>query len=500
MTLLENNNQNQQQHKQITIISPYERFYLALKSSESKIQYPNRLQRFLEFLQIEGSTIDEKCLNLYNNLLKDKSSEEIEDLIFKFIIFQKERIARKEIGPATLTNYMKSIKLFCKMNRINVFWDIIKTIVPSDNSNGASDDRIPTVDEIQKLIEYPDRRIKTIVLIMLSSGIRLGAWDYLKWKHIIPISNNGTNNKNEIIAAKIIVYAGDDEEYFSYITPEAYYSLKEWMDFRASYGEQITPDSWLMRNTWKKVNVKQGNRTGLAKKPIKFKGSGIRILMGRAWNIQNVRGILGKGEKRHEFKSTHGFRKFFKSTCEHSGMKSLHVEMLMGHAIGLAKNYYRPKESEILEDYLKSVPFLTINDEYRLSKQVQELKEKEQNSDYVIKGKLQEMMEKNHEKDLLIEKMNQEMKIVYGKIDTFSKTVNEVDQTIRNTIYSKIEEIFTEHVKLNSNTKLLYEINKKREELFATKGFVTKEDMELIYNSVRKEQQQNNNKNNGKRT
>lgn len=299
MTLLENNNQNQQQYKQITIISPYERFYLALKSSESKIQYPNRLQRFLEFLQIEGSTIDEKCLNLYNNLLKDKSSEEIEDLIFKFIIFQKERIARKEIGPATLTNYMKSIKLFCKMNRINVFWDIIKTIVPSDNSNGASDDRIPTIHEIQKLIEYPDRRIKTIVLIMLSPGIRLGAWDYLKCKHIKPVEREGN-----IVAAKIVVYPGDDEEYFSYITPEAYYSLKEWMDFRASYGEQIAGDSWLMRNTWKKVNVTQGSRAGLAKKPIKFKGSGIRILMGRAWHIQNIRGILEEGEKRHEFKST----------------------------------------------------------------------------------------------------------------------------------------------------------------------------------------------------
>ena len=236
------------------------------------------------------------------NLLKGKTSEEIEDIIFKFIIFQKERISRKEIGPGTLTNYMKSIKLFFKMNRITVFWDIVKTIVPSDNSNGASDDRIPTIDEIQKLIEYPDRRIKTIVLIMLSSGIRLGAWDYLKWKHIKPVEREG-----QIIAAKIIVYPGDKEEYFSFITPEAYYSLKEWMDFRASYGEQITGDSWLIRNTWKKVNVTQGSRAGLAKKPIKFKSSGIRILMGRAWNIQHVRGLLEKGEKRHEFKSTHGF-------------------------------------------------------------------------------------------------------------------------------------------------------------------------------------------------
>jgi integrase len=285
-------------------------------------------------------------------------------------------------------------------------WDMVKTIIPSEQT--ASDDRIPTISEIRKLVEYPDRRIKTIVLVMLSSGIRLGAWDYLKWKHVIPIYNNNNNDdNNNFIAAKIIVYAGQDEEYFSLITPEAYHSLKEWMDFRASYGENITPESWLMRNTWKKVNVTQGSRrAGLAKKPIKFKSSGIRILMGRAWNIQNVRGILEEGEKRHEFKSTHGFRKFFKSNCEQA-MKSLHVEMLMGHNTGLARNYYRPNENEILSEYLKAIPYLTINDEYRLSKQVQELKEQDDYQKYVIDKKIKEKDEEIEQMQEQIKKLNE---------------------------------------------------------------------------------------------
>lgn len=127
------------------------------------------------------------------------------------------------------------------MNRIHIMWDIVKTIIPPEQT--ASDDRIPTIEEIRKLVEYPDRRIKTIVLIILSSGIRLVAQDYLKWKHVIPIYNNNNDNdnsKNNFLAAKIIVYAGQDEEYFSFITPEAYASLKEWMDFRASYGENIS--------------------------------------------------------------------------------------------------------------------------------------------------------------------------------------------------------------------------------------------------------------------
>ena len=44
---------------------------------------------------------------------------------------------------------------------------------------------------------------------MASSGIRLGAWDDLKWKHIEPTRKE---NEGKIIAAKVIVYSGDVEE------------------------------------------------------------------------------------------------------------------------------------------------------------------------------------------------------------------------------------------------------------------------------------------------
>jgi hypothetical protein len=47
-----------------------------------------------------------------------------------------------------------------------------------------ADDRAPKIEEISMILEYPDRRIKPIVLTMVSSGIRLGAWNYLKWKNI----------------------------------------------------------------------------------------------------------------------------------------------------------------------------------------------------------------------------------------------------------------------------------------------------------------------------
>jgi hypothetical protein len=62
---------------------------------------------------------------------------------------------------------------------------------------------------------------------MASVGFRLGTWDYLQWKHVSPIISKDENAKDgEIIAAKLVIYADEPEEYCTFITPEVYNSLK----------------------------------------------------------------------------------------------------------------------------------------------------------------------------------------------------------------------------------------------------------------------------------
>jgi hypothetical protein len=225
----------------------------------------------------------------------------------------------------------------------------------------------------------------------VSAGIRVGAWDYMKWKHITPIRKN-ENGTAIILAAKLVVYPNEPEEYFTFMTPEAYNAVKEWMDFRASFGEEITGESWILRNTWQKVKPRYSHRIGLAKYPKQFKSTGIKTLVGRALQIQGIRLKLDlrNGEKNHDWKTLHGFRKFFKTQTERV-MKSLNVEILMGHDIGLANCYYKPSEQELVEDYIKSVNLLTTNnDKSKLEKQVEELKEKSKDNEYILKAKLQE--------------------------------------------------------------------------------------------------------------
>ena len=65
------------------------------------------------------------------------------------------------------------LKLFCEMNDIVLGWKKIARRM--GRVRKAANDRAPTLEEIQRLIEYPDRRIKSIVYTMVSSGIRIGA-------------------------------------------------------------------------------------------------------------------------------------------------------------------------------------------------------------------------------------------------------------------------------------------------------------------------------------
>jgi hypothetical protein len=358
--------------------NPYENFLYALRAPESKRQYPRRFKVFLDFLQPEVQKvpfkeIEKQANRFYSLAIKDKNW--VNTKLKDFVSFQIKRAIKGEISYMTIRNYYRATKLFCEMNEIELSWKKISRGIPKGREYG--DDRIPTIEEIRKIIEYPDRRIKAVVSMMVSGGFRLGSWEYLKWKHIKPIEKKGT-----IVAAKVLIYAGESEEYFTFITPEAYKYLKEWMECRISYGEKISDDSFIFRDMWQTTDSNTRNMPRHALNPKRISTFAVKRMIERAIWAQGLRKPLQHGAKRHEFKSSHGFRKFFKTFAEQV-MKPVHVELLLGHNIGLSGAYYKPTENQLLEDYLNAVNLLTINEENSLKKKVEELTEKQDEISYL---------------------------------------------------------------------------------------------------------------------
>ena len=97
----------------------------------------------------------------------------------RFIQSEKDRVDRKEITGGTLRNRVKVIKRYCEVTDVTITWKKISRGLPKGKR--YADDRAPTLEEIREITEYPDRRIKPIVYVMISSGIRVGVWDYLRW-------------------------------------------------------------------------------------------------------------------------------------------------------------------------------------------------------------------------------------------------------------------------------------------------------------------------------
>jgi hypothetical protein len=378
---------------------PISVFLYALRAPETRRQYPRRLKVFLDYLKLEGPI--EQQANEF--LAKAKLNPQwAQNSLMQFIAFQKERAMNGKISYSTIGNYYKAAKLFVEMNSnvpiIN--WKKITRGIPAGRK--ASNDRAPTTEELRKLSEYPDRRIKPIIYIMCSSGIRLGAWDNLQWKHVTPI----TNENREILAAKLLIYPGDAEEYYCFITATAYTTLSGWMDYRSEHGENITGDSWLMRDLWQTTDMNYGAKFGVATYPKRLKSSGIKSLLERAIRAQGLCKPLPNGSNRREWKGAHGIRKFYKSHAEQV-MRPINVELTMGHDIGISACYYKPTEREVLDDYLKSVELLTINaDTLILQKHVQELTEKTNNNDYLLRARLQE------KDDALVTLSDQVMKLM----------------------------------------------------------------------------------------
>jgi hypothetical protein len=429
-------------------------FIYALKTVGSQREYPGRLKKLFIHLGLAG-TLEEQA-TAFLQLAKQNDSQWLQDTIISFINHHKQRVQRKELSAGTLHNYYCAVKLFCEMNNLDtaINWKRISRGLP--RSKTTANDRAPTIEEIRKLVEYTDRRVKAIVYTMCSTGIRLGSWydevtgEYLRWKHVIPQTNaeylrwkkqqeiqeKGHSNivitredEEKIIAAKLLVYAGEPEEYYTFMTPEAYNELKKYMDFRKSMGEKIDGDSPLIRDKLPESTMKYGAKWGLATYPKPLHEDGIKKVLYRAIWSQGLRQPLLEGKRRHEWKLSHGFRKFYKTRTEQV-MRPLNIELLLSHESGMSDYYYRPTEKEVLNDYVKAVEYLTISDHYGVKTTLNTLKEqlaaKQKEDDY----KNYVIAQTNKELQVLKDKFTS-IEQKHGKmLDSWERTGQRLDKII----------------------------------------------------------------------
>lgn len=211
-------------------------------------------------------------------------------------------------------------------------------------------------------------------------------------------------------AGKLVVYAGEVEQYTAFITPEACTILEKYLDFRRQHGENVSGTSPLFCDAFDPIAVTADPSVRIVKK---ITAHAIRQHYNR---LLHSIGLRNGKKRRHEF-SVHGFRKYFKTRAEQSGMQPINIEILMGHSVGISDSYYRPTESQLAQDYTnKAVDELTVNGENLLQKQVDKLKQETKDNEYIVSGKLQE-------KEKQIEQLRRNDKVKEDALQTLSDQV-----------------------------------------------------------------------------
>lgn len=334
----------------------YDEFKESVKSPFTMKTYRHSL---IVFLSDIGMSVDQ----FVDGAKADPA--ECQEIIQGFILKHKRRWDKEEISSSTLQNYLKPIKTLLEMNDVLlVNWKKLNRLLPP--SRKASLDRAPTLDEIRKVDSYGDQRLKFMLAVMVSSGIRAGAWLEMKVGHIQPVYQDG-----EVVAGKLLVYPRSREQYYTFISPEALKRFEDYLELRRKGSEDVTPDSPALRNI---ISINAGRRINARKKKITLTKSAINEIMSRSWRKAGFR--LNGG--RHEVKLLHSFRKFFKTRAEQV-MRPINVETLLGHSTGVSDSYYRPLEKELLQDYLKAVPLLTISESEEVKRGLEfELKEEKE--------------------------------------------------------------------------------------------------------------------------
>ena len=363
----------------------YRIFIEGLKSPVTKAAYSYALLKYMNYLNIS---------NPDDLLIQQDNPKIIQDQIVEYMIQLKN--PPHSLRYATRSQYLAAIITYYDLNDVALSKKKIYRYLGEEER--PIENRGYTTEEIAKMLEICDERTRAIVLLLASTGIRIRAIIELKVEDLVMVP--------DYHLYRVWVYSDSNQRYLTFTTPEAAKAIDVYLKYRERYGERLTPKSSLFRDQFDREDVVSIHDV----KPLKLRT--VERLISRTVEKSGIRTVeritelhSEKGKIRKNVKLTAGFRKFFDTQLIYARVEPRTKELFMGHSIGLDDHYFTPGDTYVLQEYLKAVDNLTINEENRLRIKVEELTKN--------KNEIETMEFKHREEIATIrEQMNQVMMMV----------------------------------------------------------------------------------------
>lgn len=392
----------------------YELFKNAIRSEKSLQLYKQNLFHFCESIKMTT----EEIVSKYSGSENASESIKLQHMIEDYAMLLQSKFRKGKISAQTCKAAISPIKLLCEMNDIILNFKKIRRLLPHGNNSAA--DEAYSREQIKKMLEFADLRTKIPILFMASSGMRLGGFQGLTDGCIMPIHEE---KSGKLLAAHVVVYKGSDDEYDTFVSPEAYHTYEEYRNLRTKFGEKIGKNSPVLL---RRFDVSQDGRNAIIDNSKKL---ALPTLAGIIKTVAYKAGVREASEKynvRYNIKVAHGYRKFFSSTLSNirtpdgrNDIDFIKKEWLLGHSLtfihALEENYNRNDRVKLLlDEYLKAVKEVTISDEERLKLEVKKLQTDISNMRTVEV----QLSEKDRQIQLLIKKQEKFEQLVQSLIDS----------------------------------------------------------------------------------
>lgn len=187
----------------------YFNFINSIRSPLSRKTYEFTIKKYMQYYNIQD----------INELLAHKDNPTIiENNIIDWLV-----VLRDTVEYNTRYTYYTVLITFYEINDINLRKKKIARFL-GQQSTRKHKDRAYTIEEIRKILEHADIRSKVLILLLMSTGMRIGAVSDLRLRHLKRIE--------EYNLYRITVYENTKDEYYTFCTSECAAMIDSYMLYR----------------------------------------------------------------------------------------------------------------------------------------------------------------------------------------------------------------------------------------------------------------------------
>jgi integrase len=339
-------------------------------AASTRSLYHSATSSFLQTVY-DKATSAEDLAKTYIEQAKAGKRDYIADLL-KFINAIKER------PPKSIKTYATGVIQFllycCDIDLSTKERKMLRLRMPKGNKARTREDDL-TRDKIRQLLTHCDVRMRALILLLVSTGLRIGEALQLRVDDVT------------LDAIPPVVYVRGEttkegDYYIGFLMNEATEAVKEWLKVRDNYILDAA------RRT-KNISHSKGRNHKVWSREATPPNEGFLFPFGSTSTRNLFRKILRRAGLYSQDPTTrvssihpHSFRKFFLSQVKAKGMPDAVAETLVGHKTYLSDSYRRYTTQQLAEEFRKVESALYI---FQDSKPIQQLDERTKQFDEVMR-------------------------------------------------------------------------------------------------------------------